>query len=131
MLSQIAAGFRLQQGHQVTDLDEELIFSPLLGRKRAGVALGVGEQWASDASAFASRYRPLEIPPPLLERQIQDCVVPLTKVARFGNQFQVTHVVADRSSFGMAVGEPGKLAPFALPSLRHGSKANVLSEDRH
>jgi hypothetical protein len=24
MLSQIAAGFRLQQGHQVTDLDEEL-----------------------------------------------------------------------------------------------------------
>ena len=40
MLSQIAAGFRLQQGHQITDLDEELIFSPLLGRKRAGVALG-------------------------------------------------------------------------------------------
>ena len=40
MLSQIAAAFRLQQGHQVTDLDEELIFSPFLGRKRASVALG-------------------------------------------------------------------------------------------
>lgn len=39
MLSQIAAGFRLQQGHQVTDLDKELIFGPFLGRKRAGVAL--------------------------------------------------------------------------------------------
>ena len=39
MLSQIAAGFRLQQGHQVTDLDEELRFGPFLGRKHAGVAL--------------------------------------------------------------------------------------------
>ena len=40
MLSQIAAGLRLQQGHQVTDRDEELVFGPFLGRKRAGVALG-------------------------------------------------------------------------------------------
>ena len=29
----------MQQGYQVTDLDEELIFGPFLGRKRAGVAL--------------------------------------------------------------------------------------------
>jgi hypothetical protein len=31
--------------------------------------------------------------PPLLERKVQDRVLPLTRVARFGNQFQVTHVL--------------------------------------
>ena len=67
--------------------------------------------------------------PPLLERKVQDRVLPLIRVARFGNQFQVTHVLADRSSFGVAISQPGKLAPFALPSLRQGAKADVMRKD--